>query len=262
MFNRTPIVGGNWKMNTDLASARSLAGEVVVASRELTPHCEIVLFPPFPYIATVGDVIRGTDIRLGAQDVHHKPNGAYTGSVSAAMLVNLDVTHVLIGHSERRHAPEGVAEGDRLINLKLKAALEAGLTAVLCLGETLEQREAGKTEEITLSQLDAALEGVSADAAAQIVLAYEPVWAIGTGRNATPEDAQAVHRLLRQRLGMRYNEELARATRIQYGGSVKGSNASSLFSQPDIDGGLIGGASLNSEEFLTIVRAAAETVAA
>jgi len=254
--HRTPIVGGNWKMNTDLASAVELADDIVAGCANLQPHCDIAVFPPFPYLQAVGKTLGHSGILLGAQDVYHEANGAYTGEVSAEMLVDLNVQYVLCGHSERRHV---IGETDEIINLKTQAALDASLCVILCVGETIEQREAGQTEAVNLRQLRAGLEGVPEEQMRQVVIAYEPVWAIGTGRTATADDAESVHRVLRAELAELYGDEIAEATRIQYGGSVKASNAGELFSQPSIDGGLIGGASLKSEEFLSIVRAAVES---
>jgi triosephosphate isomerase (TIM) len=261
-MTRIPIVGGNWKMNTNRASAKALAEAVVAGAGDVggAVGCEIVLFPPFPYLALVGEVLRGSGIALGAQDLWHAPDGACTGEVSAAMLRDVGVTHVLAGHSERRHTP-GLREADELVSAKLRAALDAGLSVILCIGETIEQREAGRTEEVVLGQLRAGLHGVSAEEMRRVVIAYEPVWAIGTGRTASPQDAQTVHKVIREALGGGpggYDGGTAEAVRIQYGGSVKGGNAAALFAQPDIDGGLIGGASLDASEFLAIVRAAAE----
>ncbi len=256
MPTRKPIVGGNWKMHTDLASARALAGEIVLGvSGDAATSCDVVVFPPFPYLDAVGSVIRGSAVALGAQDVYHQPVGAFTGEVSPAMLLDLDVTHVIVGHSERRHV---LGENDALIHAKMLAALEAGLTVIFCIGETLEQREQNLTEQVNLQQLEAGLAGVDAGLLAEgrVVIAYEPVWAIGTGKTAAPEDAEIVHARLRQALRNRYNEDIAESVRIQYGGSVKAANAATLAAQPNIDGFLVGGASLKSDEFLEIVRAA------
>ena len=253
MAKRTPIVGGNWKMNTDLASAVELTENVIAGCAALVPHCDIAIFPPFPYLQAVGKALGHHGILLGAQDVYHEPNGAFTGEVSAEMLVDLNVATVLCGHSERRHV---IGETDDVVNLKLQAALDAGLWVILCIGETIEQREVGETEKVNIHQLTAGLDGVPVEQMRQVVVAYEPVWAIGTGRNATPEDAEAVHRVIRAKVADLYDDATARAVRIQYGGSVKASNALELFSMPNIDGGLIGGASLNSDDFVTIVKAA------
>lgn len=250
---RTPIVGGNWKMNTDLAAAAALADGVVAGCAKLIPRCEVALFPPFPYLHAVGRALGNHGVLLGAQDVWHEANGAFTGEVSCEMLVDLNVSIVLAGHSERRHV---IGEDDELVNLKTQAALDAALWVILCVGETIEQREAGQTEAIVLHQLRAGLAGVPIEQMRQVIIAYEPVWAIGTGRNATPADAEAVHRVIRQELEKLYDGEVAASTRIQYGGSVKAGNAVELAAQPNIDGFLVGGASLKSEEFLAIVHGA------
>ena len=256
MPDRMPFVGGNWKMNTDLASACELADDVKALCAELAQSIDIALFPPFPYLMPVGKTLGHEAMLLGAQNVYHEPNGAFTGEVSTDMLNDLRVMCVLTGHSERRHV---MGEDDELINLKTRAALDDGLWAVLCIGETLDEREAGRMDEVNLRQLRAGLDGVPAEQMRQVVIAYEPVWAIGTGRTATPDDAQAAHATIRGELDALYGEEIARSTRIIYGGSVKPANAEGLFNQPDIDGGLIGGASLVAEDFAAIVRAAART---
>ena len=256
MTQRTPIVGGNWKMNTDLASAVELTEDVIAGCAALVQRCDVAVFPPFPYLHLVGKTLGHHGILLGAQDVYYEPNGAFTGEVSAEMLVDLNVAIVLCGHSERRHV---IGESDEIVNLKVQAALDAGLWVTLCIGETIEQREAGDTEAVNIRQLAAGLDGVPVEQMRQVVIAYEPVWAIGTGRNATPQDAEAVHRVIRAKLAKMYDDQTADATRIQYGGSVKASNALELFSMPNIDGGLIGGASLKCDEFVTIVQAAVDS---
>ncbi|MHC5002101.1 MAG: triose-phosphate isomerase [Planctomycetota bacterium] len=253
---RTSIVGGNWKMNTDRASGIALADAVVEACGSLAPRCDIVLYPPFPYLEAVGRALEGSGIALGAQDVYHEASGAFTGEVSPGMLRDVGATDVLVGHSERRHV---LGEDDAMVRRKLEAALAAGLRVTLCIGETLEQREAGRTEAVNLAQLGSALEGLRADDLGRLTIAYEPVWAIGTGRTATPADAEAVHRVVRADVARLYDGSSAADLRIQYGGSVKAANAAELFAEPDIDGGLIGGASLEAEQFAAIVHAAAAT---
>lgn len=257
---RHPIVGGNWKMNTHLVSARALAAAVAKSCEPLATKAEVVVFPPYPYLLEVAQALTAASksaagaVRLGAQDASPEPDGALTGEVSCAMLKDCGVTFVLTGHSERRHV---IAENDALVNRKTRAVLDAGLSCVLCIGEKLDEREAGQTNAVNERQLRAGLAGVSAEQMARVVIAYEPVWAIGTGKTATPADAQSAHAHIRKLLAGLYDESIAKATRIQYGGSVKGSNAAELFAQPDIDGGLIGGASLKAEEFAQIVTAAA-----
>jgi triosephosphate isomerase len=254
MHPRTPIVGGNWKMNTDLAAAVELADGVVAGCdrNDLVRVCDVAVFPPFPYLQAVGKTLGNSGVLLGAQDVCHHANGAFTGEVSAEMLVDLNVQIVLTGHSERRHV---IGEDDALVNLKTVAALDASLLVILCIGETLAQREAGDTEEVVLRQLQAGLQSVPVEQMRQVVIAYEPVWAIGTGRNAMPADAQAVHRAIRLELASLYDEGTAEAMRIQYGGSVKPDNAAALCAEPDVDGFLVGGASLQAAGFLAIVSA-------
>ncbi|MEX0653651.1 MAG: triose-phosphate isomerase [Phycisphaeraceae bacterium] len=254
MAERKTIVGGNWKMNTNRAEAEALAAAVsegVTAGEQ----ADVFVCPPAPYLIPVAETLAanaGNLVQLGVQNFYHQPNGAYTGEISLAMLQDLGVTTVLTGHSERRHV---IGEPDTLINDKTLAALEAGLQVVLCIGETLEQREAGKTDAINAGQLGYGLAGVTAEQMADVVIAYEPVWAIGTGKTATPDDAQSAHQAIRQYLAHAFGDQIASQTRIQYGGSVKPANASELFGQPDIDGGLIGGAALKADDFLAIVNA-------
>ena len=254
MTNRRPFVGGNWKMNLDLQGAESLTEALIGAlSREDT--VEIAICPPFPHLYPVGRLLREarSPIRLGAQDVYHEANGAFTGEVSCQMLQDLGVAVVLTGHSERRHV---LGETDELINRKTRAALNAGLEVILCIGETLDQRQAGQTDSINIAQLYYGLAGVSPDQMSRVTIAYEPVWAIGTGKTATPGDAQDAHAAIRGALHRMYGPDVAQVVRIQYGGSVKPSNAAELFRRDDIDGGLIGGASLKAEDFAAIVKAA------
>jgi len=247
---RRPIVAANWKMHGDLATLTALATAIRDKTSDSTT--EVVVCPPFPYLAPIGRVLDAT-IRLGAQDVHFEPEGAHTGDVAAAMLADVGCRYAIVGHSERR---TNHGETDELVRGKAAAAMRAGLRAIVCLGETLEQRETGETEAVLERQLSASLRGLTADAD-KFVIAYEPVWAIGTGRNATPEQAQAAHAFLRERLSSIENAEVAASVRIQYGGSVKPANAGVLFSCPDIDGGLIGGASLDAASFAAIVNACA-----
>lgn len=256
---RKPIVGGNWKMNTNAASAGALAESVARGVAAEALQCAVAVFPPFVYLREVGGILRkngggGGGVLLGAQDVYFEPDGAFTGEVSLAMLKDCGVEIVLTGHSERRHV---IGEGDEIINRKTRAVLEAGLMCILCVGETLAQREGGETDRVNARQVTAGLKGVSAEQMQRVVIAYEPVWAIGTGKTATSADAQDAHVKIRGVIESLYGEAIAERTRIQYGGSVKGSNAAELMDQADIDGGLIGGASLKGEEFLAIVRAAA-----
>lgn len=255
MSTRKAIIGGNWKMNTNRSGAVALARGVAAESGSCADSVDIVLFPPFPYLSDVAQAVESTSgIGVGAQDFYTEPDGAFTGEVSLAMLKDCGCTWALVGHSERRHV---LGESDVLINAKLHAALEAGLNVILCVGETLDQREAGQTDAINFAQLSYGLAGVSAEQMSRIVIAYEPVWAIGTGRTATPDDAQNAHAAIRQSLAHKYGQTIAETVRIQYGGSMKPGNASELLSQPDIDGGLIGGAALKAESFAGIITAAA-----
>ena len=257
MSDRKPIVGGNWKMNLHSGDVAALAGGLAAAGLP-TDHVQAVVCPAFPYLAQAADALAGSGIELGAQDFYHEANGAYTGEVSLSMLQDLGVNWVLTGHSERRHV---IGESDELINAKTRAALDAGLSVMLCIGEKIEQREAGQTDFINAGQLALGLAGVAADQLARVVIAYEPVWAIGTGKTATPEDAQNAHAYIRNTIRGLFGREHGDAIRIQYGGSCKPSNAEELFGQPDIDGGLIGGASLKVDDFAAIVNAAAQPVA-
>lgn len=249
---RNPLVAGNWKMNGSLDSARSLLKGIAQGIASVQGNVECAVFPPFVYLAEAERLLAGTPIRWGAQNLSEQQPGAFTGEVSASMLLDIGCTYVIVGHSERRTL---YGESDELVAKKFAAARQAGLTPVLCVGETLEEREQNITEQVVSRQLNAVLnlEGIQAIQAA--VLAYEPVWAIGTGKTATPEQAQAVHAFIRSQLAQ-HDESIASSTRILYGGSVKGSNAAELFAKPDIDGGLVGGASLQAEEFLTIAEGA------
>lgn len=244
---RRPLVVGNWKMNGTLAEARARAEAVVAGVVAGGIRCEVALAPALVQLERVAAALAGSTVRLAAQDVSAHDAGAHTGEVSALMLQDVGCSYVLVGHSERRH---GLGESDECVARKFVEARKAGLVPVLCVGETLAERAAGTTAAVVVRQLDAvlALAGVEDFSA---VLAYEPVWAIGTGQNASAEQAQEVHALLRAHLG-RSSTALALATRIVYGGSVKASNAASLFAMPDVDGGLVGGASLDAREFIGI----------
>lgn len=252
MTKRRPIIGGNWKMQTDVESGMLLAGGIADAF-VACECCDVVIYPPFVYLQAVGSVIHQSNVSLGAQDIWYKANGAFTGEISAQMLQDMCVQSVLVGHSERRHV---LGETDELIGKKVHASLTGGFQTVLCVGETLEQREAGNTLSVVLHQLTSGLEGVTATQMQMVVIAYEPVWAIGTGKTASPEDAQSVHKEIRECVRGLYDEIVADTLRIQYGGSVKPDNAAELFTCPDIDGALVGGASLSADSFNAIVTAA------
>lgn len=252
---RRPFVAGNWKMNLNLAGSRDLVKGV--ASR-LSPataqRVEVAVCPPFVYLLPVIEAAKDTPVQVGAQDLYFEPKGAFTGEVSAAMIADIGARYAIIGHSERRHTI-GHHEDDRMINLKVRAARGVGLTPILCVGETLLEREAEQTPDVLTFQLTAALVGMELHSARDLILAYEPVWAIGTGRNATPEQAQEAHAHLRQQL-RRMAGPVAEEVRILYGGSMKPENAGEILAQPDVDGGLIGGASLKADSFVGIVNAA------
>lgn len=252
MAGRKPFVGGNWKMNLSSTEAAALAS-ALAGGFKAADKVDVAVCPAFPYLAQVGALLKGSGTKLGAQDFYFAGNGAFTGEVSLAMLKDVGVSVVLTGHSERRHV---IGESDVLINAKTRAALDAGFEVILCIGEKLEQREAGQTDAINAAQTAYGLAGVKPEQMKNITIAYEPVWAIGTGKTATDADAQNAHAAIRKLLGSMYGSAIAGATRIQYGGSMKASNAAGLLGQPDIDGGLIGGAALKADEFLAIVNAA------
>ncbi len=253
MASRRPFVGGNWKMNTTASEADALAAAVVASAANA---CQVAIYPPFVYLDRVASAWRtaASTALVGAQDLDHRDNGALTGQVSAAMLKDLGIASVLTGHSERRHV---IGESDELVGRKTARALDEGLVTLLCIGETLEQREAGETDAVNERQLRAGLASANPNKLGNLVIAYEPVWAIGTGRTASPEDAQNAHAAIRAVLARITDDATADATRILYGGSVKPSNAAELFACPDIDGGLIGGASLDADAFAAIISAAA-----
>ncbi len=250
---RTLFLAGNWKMNTNSATSVSLAAGLVRQLAEIQ-NVRIAVCPPFVYLQSVAAALSLSQIELGAQDVYTQGNGAFTGEISCEMLRDCGCTYVIIGHSERRHI---LAETDELINQKIKAAVAAGLKPIFCVGELLEERDSGKTFDVVRRQIQKGLEGLSAEQVKTITIAYEPVWAIGTGRNATPEQAQEVHKRIRSQLQETYGDELAANTTIQYGGSAKPANTAELLAQPDVDGLLVGGASLKVEEFAAMVKTAA-----
>jgi triosephosphate isomerase len=248
---RRPLIAGNWKMNLTRRECMALA----MAVAENAPPgggAELAVCPPAVYLSAVAETLAGSPVAWGAQNVYHEPSGAFTGELSTAMLVDLGCKYVILGHSERRHV---IGESNQDVNRKVHAALAAGLVPIVCVGETLAQREAGKTRDVVAEQFFGSLAGVSREQAAKVVLAYEPVWAIGTGKVATPEQAEEVHRDLRRIAEFRYNSPVADQIRIQYGGSVKPDNAAQLLAQENIDGALVGGASLKAADFLAIAAA-------
>jgi len=249
---RKPIVAGNWKMNKTASDAVTLVNGLK-ADLGSMDKVDVVVCPPFTALSAVVQALKGTKIAVGAQNMHWEKSGAFTGEISAEMLRELGVHYVILGHSERRTY---FHETDEMVNRKTKAALAAGLRPIVCVGETLEQREAGKMASVVETQVRGSLAGLSPADLLATVVAYEPVWAIGTGRTASPAQAQEVHALIRGVLKSLADEHVAQSVRIQYGGSVKGSNAKELFGQQDIDGGLIGGASLEAKSFIEIVRGA------
>lgn len=248
---RTPIVAANWKMYKTVAEARAFAAEL----RGLlpAPAAEVVICPPFPALAAVGEALAGTPFALGAQNLHPEPQGAFTGEVAGPMLAHLGVRYVIVGHSERR---QYFQETDAFIGAKVRAAFAHGLTPILCVGETLAQRDAGQTEALVEAQVVGGTEGLTPEQAAALVIAYEPVWAIGTGRASTGADAGAVAAHIRHVVAGRFGAAAAAAVRVQYGGSVKPANAPSFLQHPEIDGALVGGASLEPASFAAIVTAA------
>jgi len=249
---RKQIIAGNWKMHTDLAEATILVEGIKAALAEGEVSREVVVCPPFTGLSTVADLIEDTDVRLGAQNMYFEPKGAFTGEVSPLMLTDVGCHYVILGHSERR---EYFSESDALINKKIKAAFQYDLIPILCVGESLAQREANETQSFIDSQLTAGLEGLTAEQVSQMVIAYEPIWAIGTGKTATAEQAGEVCTAIRAKVAALFDAATAEALRIQYGGSVKGSNAKEILSQPDIDGALVGGASLKADDFMAIIKA-------
>jgi len=250
---RRLFIAGNWKMNLDRAGSQRLASAVADQSYAYT-KIDVAVCPVFPYLADVHEALTGRRVALGAQNMHYEASGAYTGEVSPTMLADVGCKYVILGHSERRHV---FGENDEMVNRKVRAALQFGLAPILCVGELLAEREAGKTSDIVERQLRAGLNGVSFEHLRGVTIAYEPVWAIGTGKVATPAQAEEVHAHLRKLLTTMYGADIAQGVRIQYGGSVKADNAGGLLELPNVDGALVGGASLKAEEFLGILHAAA-----
>jgi triosephosphate isomerase len=253
MTTRKKIIAGNWKMNKTSADGVALVQDIVAAIGKQA-EVEVIVCPPFTAIEAVGRALDGSNVKLGAQNMHHESSGAFTGEVSAPMLRAIFTTHVILGHSERRTC---FGETDQIVNRKLLAALKNQLRPIFCVGETLAEREAGATLKVVQTQVERGLEGVSRELAPSVVVAYEPVWAIGTGKVATTEQAQEVHAFIRSLLVKLFGEPVAQKVRILYGGSMKPANAPELLAQKDIDGGLIGGASLEARSFVDLVNAAA-----
>jgi triosephosphate isomerase len=251
---RTRIIAGNWKMNCDRKEAAALAAGLKKTLGAGGP-AEAVLCPPFTSLTTVAEIIGGTAIALGAQNVHWEASGAFTGEIAPGFLKELGCRYCIVGHSERR---QFFGETDQTVNKRVKALHGAGIRPIMCVGELLEERESGKTMQVVLGQLRGGLDGVTAAQMGETVIAYEPVWAIGTGKVATPAQAQEVHAAIRAEMAKLYGKATADAVRIQYGGSMKPDNADELLSQPDIDGGLIGGAALKVDSFTALLTSAAK----
>ncbi|MDE6345288.1 MAG: triose-phosphate isomerase [Muribaculaceae bacterium] len=249
---RKNIVAGNWKMNTTLAEGVGLAKDVNEALKGFTPNCDVIIAVPFTHLASVNAVIDPAKLGLGAENCADHKSGAYTGEVSAAMVASTGATYVILGHSERR---QYYGETSEILKEKVALALENNLTPIFCIGEVLEERENGSYLEVVKKQIEDALFGMSAEDFSKLILAYEPVWAIGTGKTATDDQAEEMHAFIRKVIADKYGNEVAENTSILYGGSCKPSNAPQLFAKPNVDGGLIGGASLDAESFMGIVKA-------
>jgi triosephosphate isomerase len=250
---RKPFIAGNWKMNTNSTGAVALAAGL---AKELkgVESVDVAVCPPFVYLQSVAAALSASNIALGSQDVYFEGNGAFTGEISVDMLKDCCVNYAIIGHSERRHV---IGETDELINKKVTAAIAGGLLPIFCVGELLEEREAGKTTQVVANQVKKGLAGLCKERVQAVTIAYEPVWAIGTGKTASPAQAQEVHAMIRGLLTEMYGKDIAQALRIQYGGSAKPSNTAELMAQPDVDGLLVGGASLKVEDFAAMVKAIA-----
>jgi triosephosphate isomerase len=252
---RKPLVAGNWKMNTDSFSSVSLAKNIASASSDFAGHTvNVAVCPPFVYLQAVAVALSATGISVGAQDIYYEQKGAFTGEISASMLKDIGCVYVLCGHSERRHV---IGEADELVNKKVTAAISGGLLPIFCIGELLAERQASQTADVITRQMKKGLAGLRPEKVSAVTIAYEPVWAIGTGLTATPQQAQQAHALIRELLGEMYDARLAEEIRILYGGSVRPDNAEDLMAQQDVDGLLVGGASLIADDFVAIIEAAA-----
>lgn len=250
---RKNVIAGNWKMNNDLKESEKLIVELKNLLKNEKPNCDVIVCPPFTSLSEASKLVSGSSIKLGAQNMHFEDSGAFTGEVSASMLKSVGCEYVILGHSERRHI---FGESNEVINKKIKKALSAGLKPIFCIGELLEERENGSTNEVVKRQILKGLKGISADDMKNVIVAYEPVWAIGTGKTASPAQAQEVHEFIRDLIEIDYSLEVANDLVIQYGGSVKPDNAKELLSQKDIDGALVGGACLKADSFLGIIKGA------
>jgi triosephosphate isomerase len=250
---RRVLIAGNWKMNKTASEGRALAAEVRSALEAQPAHVDVLMAPPYTALHVVGATLQGSTIALGGQNMHFEPSGAFTGEISAPMLKDAGCTHVILGHSERRHIFQ---EDDALVARKVQAALAQALCPIVCVGETLEERQGGMTNSVVLRQVDAALGTIAAKTVAGLIVAYEPVWAIGTGHAATPAQAQEIHALIRRRVGESHGAGSADGVRILYGGSVKADNITAIMAEPDVDGALVGGACLDASSFLRIIHGA------
>ncbi|HEX9739265.1 MAG TPA: triose-phosphate isomerase [Ignavibacteriaceae bacterium] len=250
---RKNVIAGNWKMNNDLSESQNLITRLTSGLSNLKINCDVIICPPYTSLSEANSLIKNTIVKLGAQNVYHEDNGAYTGEISPLMLKSVGCEYVIIGHSERRTI---FKESNETINKKIKKALEHGLKVIFCIGETLDEREKNITNDVVKKQVIEGLLDMDEKAISNMIIAYEPVWAIGTGRNATPQQAQDVHKFIRKLIEDKYSSGIADDLTIQYGGSVKPDNARELLSQPDIDGALVGGACLKAESFIDIIKAA------
>jgi triosephosphate isomerase (TIM) len=250
---RKKVIAGNWKMNNDLSESQNLITRLTSGLSNLKINCDVIICPPFTSLSEANTLIKNTSVKLGAQNVYHENNGAYTGEISPLMLKSVGCEYVIIGHSERRTI---FKESNGMVNKKIKKALEYDLKVIFCVGETLDEREKNITNEVVKKQVMEGLWDISEKDISNMIIAYEPVWAIGTGRNATPQQAQEVHLFIRKLIEDKFSFSIADNLTIQYGGSVKPDNAKELLSQPDIDGALVGGACLKAESFIEIIKAA------
>jgi len=250
---RKTVIAGNWKMNNDLKESEKLIVDLKNLLQNEKPNCDVIVCPPYTSLSEASKLLKGSQIKLGAQNMHFEENGAFTGEVSASMLKSVGCEYVILGHSERRHI---FGESNEIINKKIKKALSAGLKPIFCVGELLEERESGTTNDVVKKQILKGLAEISADDMKNIIVAYEPVWAIGTGKTASPAQAQEVHEFIRDLIEITYSLEIANDLVIQYGGSVKPDNAKELISQKDIDGALVGGACLKADSFMGIIKGA------
>jgi triosephosphate isomerase len=250
---RNKVIAGNWKMNYDLSESQNLISKLINGLNGKSLKCDVIICPPFTSLNEASSLIKGTPLKLGAQNMYFPESGAYTGEISAGMLKSVGCEYVILGHSERRTI---FKETDAVINAKIKAALKAGLKPIFCIGETLDERESGKEKDVLHTQLSDGLTEISLDQMKNIIIAYEPVWAIGTGRTATPSQAEEMHEFIRSYINDDFAPETADNLIIQYGGSVKPDNARDLLSQKDIDGALVGGACLKADSFISIIESA------